>query len=109
MTLAWGKTVLITGGALGMGRELAFLFAREDARIALWDMNAGELDKTDRRLMRCIELAELVAETALETWKWHVARELFLTPQELDRRLEKLDRLRGIRWDAGLGSIAFVS
>jgi len=46
MTLAWGKTVLITGGALGMGRELAFLFAREDARIALWDMNAEELDKT---------------------------------------------------------------
>ncbi len=69
----------------------------------------GELDKTDQKLMRCIELAELTGESAVESWKWSVARELFLTPQELDQRLEKLDRLRGIRWDVRLGTIVLTS
>jgi len=69
----------------------------------------GELDKTDHKLMRCIELAELTGHAALEAWQWEVARELFLTPQELERRLEKLDRLRGVRWDTHLGSVVFTS
>ncbi len=68
-----------------------------------------ELDKTDRKLMRCIELAELTGYPAVEAWKWHAARELFLTPQELEKRLAKLDLLRGIRWDAQLGSVVFTS
>lgn len=41
-----GKIVLITGGALGMGREVARLFARDGARIVLWDLRQEELDKT---------------------------------------------------------------
>jgi len=69
---------------------------------------AGALDATDRRLMRYIELAELTGRAALETWKWEVARDLFLTPQELDRRLAGLDRLRGLRWDAQLGTLVFT-
>jgi hypothetical protein len=69
---------------------------------------SGELDKTDRNLMRCIELAELTSHPAVEAWKWAAARELFLTPQELDRRLDRLDRLRGIRWDTQLGSVVFT-
>ncbi len=70
---------------------------------------AGELDTTDRRLMRCIELAELTGQAALEAWKWAVARELFLTPQELERRLARLDRLRGLRWDVHLGALVFAN
>lgn len=69
---------------------------------------AGELDKTDQRLMRCIELAELTGCPALEVWKWTVARELFLTPQELDKRLAQLDRLRGLQWDQQLGTFVFT-
>lgn len=69
---------------------------------------SGELDPTDRRLMRCIEMMELTAYPAVEAWKWTVARELFLTPQELDRRLEHLDQLRGLRWDPQLGTFVFV-
>ncbi len=69
----------------------------------------GELDRTDKKLMRCVELAELTGFSAVEAWKWAAAQELFLTPQELDRRLDKLDRLRGLRWDARLGSVVFVS
>jgi all-trans-retinol dehydrogenase (NAD+) len=41
-----GKVVLITGGALGMGRELAKMFAKDGARIVLWDLRQSDLDKT---------------------------------------------------------------
>ena len=72
------------------------------------ETEAGELDKTDQRLMRCIELAELTGCPALEAWKWTVAGELFLTPQELEKRLERLARLRGVEWDQELGTVVFV-
>ncbi|MGD8623477.1 MAG: hypothetical protein PVJ34_03000 [Anaerolineae bacterium] len=69
---------------------------------------AGDLDETDKKLMRCIELAELTGCSAVEAWKWTAARELYLTPQELDRRLEQLDQLRGLRWDGQVGAIVFA-
>jgi len=68
----------------------------------------GALDNTDRKLMRCIELAELAGCGAFDAWKWAAASTLFLTPRELDRRLEVLDRLRGLRWDAQVGAVVFV-
>ena len=46
MTIVRGKTVLITGAAMGMGREMAFLFAKDGARLALWDINREKLEKT---------------------------------------------------------------
>ncbi|UCD84864.1 MAG: SDR family NAD(P)-dependent oxidoreductase, partial [Deltaproteobacteria bacterium] len=45
-----GKIVLITGGALGMGREVARLFARDGARIVLWDLRQEDLNKTAEEL-----------------------------------------------------------
>lgn len=69
---------------------------------------AREMDDTDKKLMRCIELAEFTGLPAIEVWKWSVAQELFLTPQELDRRLNKLDCLRGLRWDERLGTMVFA-
>ncbi len=68
----------------------------------------GELDDTGKKLMRCIELAELTGFVEIEAWKWTAARTLYLTPQELDRRLEQLDMLRGIRWDRAVGSVVLV-
>jgi hypothetical protein len=68
----------------------------------------GDWDKNDRRLIRAIELAELTGYTEPEAWKWETARELFLTPQELERRLERLDRWRGLTWDIELGSMIFL-
>jgi hypothetical protein len=65
-------------------------------------------DKSDLRLIRFIELAELTGHTSPESWKWESARELFLTPQELDRRLARLDNWRGLTWDADLGTMLFL-
>ena len=38
-----GKIVLITGAAKGIGRSTALAFAREGARLALLDLNEGDL------------------------------------------------------------------
>jgi len=40
------KTALVTGGAQGIGREIALLFAREGADLALLDRDAEALEKT---------------------------------------------------------------
>jgi len=66
------------------------------------------LDVTDLSLMQHIELGEWTGEATAETWQWRAARRLFLTPQELERRLEKLDKLRGLRWDLRQGTMVFT-
>lgn len=40
-----GKVVLVTGGALGMGRLVAERFARDGATVVLWDVDASALEK----------------------------------------------------------------
>jgi hypothetical protein len=67
------------------------------------------LDQTDQRLMQRIELGEWIGQNSSETWQWHAARELFLTPHDLERRLEKLEKLRGLRWDIRQGTMVFTS
>ncbi|MDY6875547.1 MAG: hypothetical protein SWK90_05005 [Chloroflexota bacterium] len=68
----------------------------------------GKWDKSDQRLTRLIELAELTGCTAPEAWKWKAAQELFVTPHELERRLERLDGWRGLKWDVELGTMVFM-
>lgn len=67
------------------------------------------LEPTDRRLMQCIDFSEWNGLPSIESWQWKAARELFLTPQDLERRLAKLAVLRGLRWDARQGTMVFTS
>ncbi len=83
-------------------REIERLLS-ERARVS-----SGGWDESDRRLIRLIELAELTGYTSPGAWKWEAARELFLTPQELERRLQRLDRWRGLKWDEELGTMVFL-
>ena len=42
------KVSIITGGARGIGREIALLFAKEGSDIVLFDVNQEQLDKTTK-------------------------------------------------------------
>ncbi len=44
------KVALVTGGARGIGRAIAILFAKEGASIAVLDINAEEAEKTSREI-----------------------------------------------------------
>ena len=46
MTQISGKTILITGGASGIGRQLALKAARQGARVVLWDVDQEATDRT---------------------------------------------------------------
>jgi NAD(P)-dependent dehydrogenase (short-subunit alcohol dehydrogenase family) len=55
-----GKTVVITGGARGLGLALGRAFAREGARLVLVSRTAGELERAQRELGRLGAPAEIV-------------------------------------------------
>ncbi len=46
MTQISGKTILITGGASGIGRQLALKAARQGARVVLWDLDQDAMART---------------------------------------------------------------
>lgn len=69
-----GKTAVVTGGASGIGEATVEQFAREGARVAILDLNAGRGEELARRLResgaevefaRCDVLNGSVVETAL--------------------------------------------
>ena len=41
-----GKTALVTGAASGIGKEIARIYAREGAKVAIADLNKGAADAT---------------------------------------------------------------
>jgi len=88
------------------GYDWETIETRLASRAALDDLG---LDEIDRRLMQRIELGEWSAQPSAEAWQWRAAHELFLTPQDLERRLKKVAALRGLRWDARQGTMVFTS
>lgn len=66
-------------------------------------------DEIDRRLMQCIELGEWFGLASEEAWHWYAAKELYLTPQNLENRLQTLQKLRGLRWNSIQGTMVFCS
>jgi hypothetical protein len=67
------------------------------------------VDQIDQRLMQRIELGEWSGLGSQDAWHWHAARELNLTPPDLERRLTKLKALRGLHWDDRQGTMVFES
>jgi hypothetical protein len=65
------------------------------------------IDDVDQKLMKSIELHEWENLGSLEEWKWRAALEVYLTPQELERRLEKINTLKGIHWSVRHGTLVF--
>ncbi len=45
-----GKVALVTGGARGIGKEIALVLAKEGANIALCDVNLEEAEKTAKEI-----------------------------------------------------------
>ncbi len=45
-----GKTVVVTGGGSGIGREAALAFAREGGGVAIGDVNEADAEETVRRI-----------------------------------------------------------
>jgi len=56
------KNVLITGGALGMGKSLANLLLQEGCRVVIVDVRESELDAAREELSRCGEVASYVCD-----------------------------------------------
>lgn len=59
-----GKTVLITGGAGGLGKSMAIQFVKNNVkRIVLWDLNGEMLSTTQKELKAMNPQIEVVTDT----------------------------------------------
>jgi hypothetical protein len=79
----------------------------ESILAARADLDEIGFDETDRRLMQCIELGEWENLASPDAWRWQAARNLYLTPQSLEKRLQELDKIRGLSWDSRHGTMVF--
>ena len=91
-----GKTVLVTGGASGIGRAAARMMAREGARIALADRNREGAEAVAREIGEAA-FAIGMDVTRIEDWRSAVA--------EVESRLGALNVLVH---SAGVGGIGTV-
>ncbi|MBL7085046.1 MAG: 3-oxoacyl-[acyl-carrier-protein] reductase [Candidatus Omnitrophica bacterium] len=48
-----GKVAIITGGARGIGKEIALNLAREGADVVIADINAQDLSQTEKEIASC--------------------------------------------------------
>ncbi|WP_306521658.1 SDR family oxidoreductase [Rheinheimera sp.] len=61
-----GKTIVITGGAQGLGLEMAKMCAAQGAQLALIDMNESQLQQAKTELGNQITVRTYIANVAVE-------------------------------------------
>lgn len=88
-----GKIALVTGGARGIGKEIALVLAKEGANIALCDINLEEAEKTAK------EIQELGRDSI--AFKADVA-DLGQVQDMVDKILDKFKRLDILINNAGI-------
>lgn len=90
-----GKIVVVTGAAMGMGRQLALTFARDGARLVLLDLNRETLEKT------AAEIRELGAEAHIYTCDVTDREGVYRVRDQVHRDVGKIDVLvnnAGVVW-----------
>ena len=65
MTQLANKTILITGGASGIGRQVALRMARQGGRIVLWDLDQDRMAQTVDEVARGGDRKSLTATSAM--------------------------------------------
>ncbi len=88
-----GKVVVITGAGRGIGRALAQRFAAEKAGVALLDLNAADLEETERLCK--------AAGVAARSYACDVSNEEQVGAV-MDRVVQDMGRLDGIVNNAGI-------
>ncbi len=82
-----GKVYLVTGGAMGMGKEVAKLFAADGARIVLWDINQEKLDEA------AAEVRSLGAEVITDVVDVTDREQVYAAAERVKRSFGKVDIL----------------
>jgi 2-dehydro-3-deoxy-L-rhamnonate dehydrogenase (NAD+) len=59
-----GKRAVVTGAAQGFGRAITERFLMSGARVAMWDVDAGEMAKAERDLARLGTLVTHIADVS---------------------------------------------
>ncbi|MCF6466136.1 3-oxoacyl-[acyl-carrier-protein] reductase [Clostridium sp. Cult2] len=93
------KTAIITGGGSGIGKETAIKFAGEGAKVAIWDINLEEANKTAEEISKLEGIAK--------TYKVDVTNRLEIeeVTDKVIKEFSKIDILvnnAGITMDATL-------
>ena len=91
-----GKVFLVTGGAMGMGRLVAEHFARDGARVVIWDINARELEKTARQMSeREWEVHPYVVDVTDRAKVYETAKRVKLEVGEVDVLMNNAGVVKG--------------
>jgi DNA-binding CsgD family transcriptional regulator len=97
-----GASVVVTGGARGLGRGIAAAFLRQGANVVICDVNEKQLATTVEDLdpsalseltPQELQVARLVSESLSNK---EVAAQLFLSPRTIDAHLRSVFAKLGI-------------
>ena len=85
------KTVIVTGGASGIGLATATRLAREGARVAIFDINGEEGPKVERLLGGGARFFQVI-NSDNETWALPVTKQVLLSASNNDQLQDSMNR-----------------